>query len=96
MNWSPLALAAATGALGGLVLDVVQDRTLDLPRLRRGGVYMGFLSDALAGAVGGLLAYGTMGPRMQITPELLLHVLSGSGVAGYLKAAGYNPRTMGR
>lgn len=96
MDWTPFGIAALSGALGGLVLDVVQDRTLDLPRLGRGGLYLGFLSDVLAGAAGGLLAYGTTGPVMEFTPELVAHALSGSGVAAYLKAAGYDPLALSR
>lgn len=90
-NWIPMGYAAMTGAMGGLVLDVIQDRTLDLPRLTREGLYMGFLSDMLAGAVGGAAAYASTGGNgaAGLSPQLVAQLLSGSGVAGYLKAAGY-------
>lgn len=91
VDWIAVAWAALFGAIGGLVLDLIKDRTLDLPHPAPGGLYLGFISDLVAGAVGGIVAYAAAGGGHGLTPALLANILSGSGLAGILKAAGYDP-----
>lgn len=88
-DWGAVGLAALWGALGGLTLDIIQDGTLDLPRRDRQRLYLGFLTDIVAGAAGGIVALMTTAdPAGGVTPQLLGQLLSGSGVSALWKAMG--------